>query len=334
MVRKTFSENNGEKALFANSTERAINTAASASQTLNLDSDSAESYKSSLLQDGKLRRFGAGSLLTYSHLETGPPIDGVRQWKPSLLEKFPNINTKKIYKTVNAALEGYENDFVCHDIHYRGTKENKGITIGIDEVSGGITHGGILETNLFELGLNENEILEFIKYDAEQFVDREFPPNMPIYTFKIKDLKLESGEIVPGLVCVADKNGPLYAGNLDFSKRAAILASAMGPTVNPKTGEAKGKGMVTDIDYMRTTIDSMIKKNVPVPERFMTLYEAAIELRKDLDPATLTELQSHEIDNAHEGILEFLYEEKTQETPSQASWNLGQSSSLDLHHDA
>lgn len=344
MVGKTFGENNNQSA-FANSEaekKQIQEVTATAAEKLNLDEASKALYTSSIQESGTLRRFGAGSLLTYSHLETGPPVEGEKQWKPSLLEKFPNINTDKIYSVKTAALEGYENDFVCHDIHYRGTKENPGITIGIDEVKGGITNGGVLETDLTQLGLTKDEMMAFIKYDAEEFVAREFPPNMPIYKFGLKEVKYADGTTQPSLACIADQEGPLYAGNLSFKERAAILGTAMGPTVNPQTGQAKGKGLITDIDYMRTTIDSMINnKNeagdpdpIPVPERFIVLYQAGIEMRNEAEPSKVSELQSHEKDNAHDGVIEFLYKEKGQEKPSKARWNLEQNSSLDLHYDA
>lgn len=302
-----------------------------AAETLNLDEDSKALYASSIEEDGILRRFGAGSLLTYSHLEIGPPVDGVNQWKPSLLEKFPNINLDRIYTVKKAVLEGYENDFVCFDTHYRGTKESPGITIGIDEVEGGITNGGVLETKLSELGLNEAEMLEFIKYDAEEFVAREFPPNMPIYKFSLKEVEYSDGSSRPSLACIADQQGPLYAGNLSFKERAGTLGTAMGPTINPSTGLAKGKGMITDIDYMRTTIDSMINKNVPVPARFIILYQAAIEIRNNANPEVVAELQSHEKDHAHDGVIEFLSKEAGQENLVNTTWNLEQNCSLDLH---
>ena len=334
MVSEIFKQGS-ENTRFAQTHEQTVqigHTIGAASETLNLDEESRSLYTSSVEEDGILRRFGAGSLLTYSHLESGPAVDGEKQWKPSLLEKFPNINTDEIYTVKNAALEGYENDFVCQDIHYRGTKENPGITIGIDEVDGGITNGGVLETNLANLGLSGEEMLEFIKYDAEEFVAREFPPNMPIYKFGFKEVTFDDGSIKASLACIADQEGPLYAGNMSFTERAEILGTAMGPTINPSTGEAKGKGMITDIDYMRTTIDSMINKGVPVPDRFIVLYQAAIEMRSKADPETIATLQSHEKDGAHDGVINFLCKENGQENPSNVRWNLEQNSSLDLHY--
>ena len=281
-------------------------------------------------QTGTLSGFGAGSLLTFSHLEKNPPEKTEpRIFKSSLLEQFPNIDLENIYCLTPASLENFENDFVCQDIHYRGTKESPGITIGMNEVNGSITNGKTLDTDCKALSLNTDQAANFFTLYMNEFANREFPPNMPIYKFDFKDVLLENGDHKPALVCVADKDSHLYAGHLNMEERAAIIATSMGPTHDPTSGEKKPKGMITDMDYLRTTIDSMIEEDVIVPDRFIGLYSMAIALRHNADPETIAKLESHEKEAAHKDIIDY----KDEHAPK-ATFNLDPkaSSVIELHH--
>ncbi len=244
--------------------------------------------------------FGCGSLLEYSHLESAPG-----QFKASLLEKFPNINTERLFEVISANLVGYKKDFVCKDIHYRGKLEDPGITFGLDACEESSASGGILVTDLAELGLSPDEYVDFIVYYFEEFANREFPPNMPIYTFDFLPVETDNGQTVFSLSCVADEKGPLYVGHWSLKERAAIIATARGPAFKPGTDEPKSKGMMTDLDYLRTVMDTSIKNGVAIEAHVFDLYYAAILARRDLEDSELATLKDLEVDGAHSDVIEF-----------------------------
>lgn len=297
---------------------------------LNLTDEASDMFVNYVEQSGTLPAFGVGSLLTYSHLETSPPENGQENFKPSFLTEFPNIDLAALKQKEGATLEGFAKDFVCYDIHYRGTNEEPGITIGIDEVEGASTNGKIIMTNMQDIGLERAQIIPFIKYYVTEYKNREFPPNMPIYKFDFKPMRLEDGSIAPALACIADQNSPLYAGHLSVREKADILAQAGGP-VNPTTGEAKKPGMITDMDYMRNTINSSIEEDVEVPDRFINLYTMALGIRKGLDADIKAKLKGYEVPGAHTDTIE--YRTHWVKGGGKASFNLNPEASdvLELH---
>jgi cation transport regulator ChaC len=271
---------------------------------LGLDENSQQNFMDYVEKTGMLTTFGYGSLLSYSHLESSAPENGPRKWKPSLKEKFPSIDTERLYSIQKAALYGYEKDFVCRDIFYRGTPESPGITMGLCDSSEAVAEGGILQTNLKDIGISRDEVVSFIGYYLEQFKDREFPSNISIYKFAFKFLETSEEKIQPGLTCIADTHSHLYAGHLPFADRAEILATNMGPAI--KDGKARPAGAVTNLDYLRNTIDGMISKGLPVDDRLIKYYALAVDMRNNCDPALRAKLESFEVPKRHAATLEFL----------------------------
>jgi len=265
-------------------------------------------------ESGLIRGFGFGSLLTYSHLENA---DGT--FKPELAENFPDIDTEGLVKVKPATLYGYERDFVCYDTHYRGTQEEPGITLGLDQMDDAKTPGGVLETDVSEM--SPAMAATFTQYYLEAFAEREMPPNMPIYTFDFLDVDITNRDTVPALVCIADNEGPLYVHNEnntfaqmapgyyiergDTKAKAEILATAYGGDDAPGAGVP---GKQTDLDYLRGVIDSSFEKNIPVEPRFHDLYTMAIIHRAAMDPDERDFMESMELEGDASNKIDLLAE--------------------------
>ncbi|HBR68581.1 MAG TPA: hypothetical protein DEA55_04305 [Rhodospirillaceae bacterium] len=270
------------------------------------DGAAKESFIRSVEQTGTLSAFGAGSLLSYSHLQEA---DGT--FKKDLADKFPGIDQASLVKVTPATLKDYEKDFVCFDIHYRGTPEKPGITIGNEFKKGAETPGGILETKIDHLGADS--AANFVCYYLEKFNQREAPPNMPIYKFEVINVESEDGRKVPSIVCVADRASDLYIYNPEnrFAKTRPFYQIERGPqgdnikafimaaAYNDKRpdGSQKGPGAITDLDYLRNLINDSMAKGVEVESRFHGLYTSAIRERMKIDPEERMMLEGFE----HEG---------------------------------
>lgn len=252
------------------------------------DTHKQKAFIDTIAQTASVNGFGAGSLLTYSHLQNG---DG--SIKQGILDDFPTVDHAHMTTMTPAVLEGFQRDFVCFDTFYRGTPDAPGITLGLEASSEGKTNGGVLKTSLE--GMSPEMATAFVVRYLEEFRDREFPPNMPIYTFDVVEVEQKDGTKVPCLACVADQDGELYIHNPDnryakqdaqyyFEKgdveaRARHIAGAHGPTHDPKTKQAKAPGKVTNLDYWRDLISDSIAKQVPIEPHLMQLYTRAVEIR-------------------------------------------------------
>lgn len=268
-----------------------------------LDEAGAKSYVENIEQTGYLEVYTGGSLINYSHLQNDDKtFKNYGEDKKNGVEgipietQFPGIKTDELFENVNVRLEGYNNDFVCYDIHYRGTPEEPGITIGMDKVDGATAHGTVMRTRISHL--DPQVAADFACYYMERLKQREFPPNMPIYTLKPLEVKDKHGNVYNAVVCVADQNGPLYIHNREnryaqkdqsyyiprgeegFDRVVEIMAVAGNP-VNPDTGEAKDKGKITDFDYLKNAVQGFRKEGVQIPAKHMRLLTAIAKYRMD-----------------------------------------------------
>ena len=244
--------------------------------------------------------FGCASLLKHSHLETAPG-----DYKLSLLEKFPNIDKHNLYVMSPGHLHGYKKDLVCYDVYYRGTPDHPGITIGLDPCEGEFVEGGVLTTDITSIGLERDEYVDFIVYYFEQFKEREFPPDMPIYKFEFLPVQLANGSVISSFSCVADTDGLLYAGDLTFLQRAELLAKSKSLPYTPGTKTLKPKGMITDLDYLRYVIDGLVKMEARVEEHILNYYYAAVAIRRSMDALDQNEVSQFENPNSHAGVVDF-----------------------------
>ncbi len=284
---------------------------------LNMTEEEANAHVDYVEMTGEVIEFGAGSLLNYSHLQNP---DGT--FKDDLAKLFPGLDPKTVFeKTITARIEGYESDFVCYDTHYRGTPEKPGITIGVDKKEDGFTDGGLLITKIDRL--DPNVAAAFDVYNLEKFKEREFPPNMPIYNFKLLEATVDGGQTKKGLVCVADATGPLYIYNTNnqFAEKDPKYAIARGPEgdaikneimatagcpIDPKTGDAKGKGSVTNADYARNLINDHIERDIPIPQRYIDRFMGILRHRATLEKTIHLNLEKHEYTGIKSNKLIFM----------------------------
>lgn len=305
MVQSTFSNNSQSQQAFTFTEEHKNRMKTVLAEALKLPEDMQDNLVKHFEKTGQIAGFGVGSLLNYSHLESELPKDGQKQWKPDL-KNFPLLNHDRLFEIIPGKLENYRSDFVCKDIFYRGTKDNPGITLGIDEAPGSFAGGGSLVTNVKSYVSDDPEIATlFFEYYMKQFADREFPPDMPIYAFQLKDITNHDGTKTPALCCLADQNSHLYVGHLKETERAKIIGSAHGPDHNPATGVKKPVGGVTGLDYLRNVIQKRIDKDVIVEPHLMELYALSITQRQNLNADEIAHLESFEVDGIHAQNLEY-----------------------------
>jgi cation transport protein ChaC len=216
----------------------------------------------------KIRAFGYGSLITYAH-------------------------TEDVTNSSPAVLNGWSRGMVCFDTFYRGTPENPGLTMGLDEgTESDKTFGAVLETQLdpSDMKKTTDRVIDYI----EKFGARERPPNMPIYTFQLQQVDLIGGDKVNAITCVADCQSELYVGQmLSLEEKAEIIAKSMG---NP---EGRDIGKVTDLDYLKGVIDSSIDQNIPVESNLHDLYLLSVMIRENLSPEIQERLEEYEPVNSH-----------------------------------
>jgi cation transport protein ChaC len=165
-----------------------------------IDQDLIESRRVKLTPGAELQVFGYGSLM----------------WKPD----FPYIDI------VPAALHGYHRAFCIHSTHYRGTRENPGLVLGLDR--GGMCHGRMFRVKP-----------EHAQQVADALHAREMVTG--VYEPRWLKVRLENDRIATALAYVADRRHPQYAGKLEVPEIARRIRKAIG-----KTG--------SNVDYLRNTV--------------------------------------------------------------------------------
>jgi cation transport protein ChaC len=165
-----------------------------------IDKDLIESRRVKLKPGAELQVFGYGSLM----------------WRPD----FPHIDL------VPATLYGYHRAFCIRSTHYRGTRENPGLVLGLDR--GGMCHGRMFRVKP-----------EHAAEVAENLHRREMVTG--VYEPRWLKLRLENGRTATALAYVADRNHPQYAGKLEVAEIARRIRRAIG-----RTG--------SNVEYLRNTV--------------------------------------------------------------------------------
>ena len=112
------------------------------------------------------------------------------------------------------SLEGYRRSFCVWSLVARGTPENPGLALGLEEYAGATCDGLVFRLNPLAA-----------EADLEATWRREM--YTAIYQPKWLDVKTELGK-VRAISFVVDKKHPQYAAGLDQSEAASIIASAAG----------------------------------------------------------------------------------------------------------
>ncbi|UWR02083.1 gamma-glutamylcyclotransferase [Ruegeria conchae] len=133
--------------------------------------------------------FGYGSLL----------------WNPG----FP------VARSERATLHGYARSFCMRSIHHRGTEEDPGLVLALDEQRDALCTGLALAV---EAGHEDRTLAEL----------RERELISSAYLERMLDVHLDCGTIVNAVTYVIDAHHVQYCGGLPLEEQAQIIAHAVG----------------------------------------------------------------------------------------------------------
>lgn len=132
-----------------------------------------------------------------------------------------------------ATLQGYARSFCMRSIHHRGSEEEPGLVLALDEVEGTQCEGVAL---LVPVG-QEDHVLAYLR-------ERELVSSA--YLEKMLTVRLANGLKVQAVTYVIDAEHVQYCGKLPLEEQAQIIARAVG-----------GRGPNTE--YLYNTWDHLAK---------------------------------------------------------------------------
>ena len=136
-------------------------------------------------------------------------------------------------ETALARLEGYQRSFCMRSIHHRGTVEDPGLVLALDQTAGGSCDG-----LAFRVAKSaEATTLAYLR-------ERELISSA--YLEKTVTVTLRSGQRVSALAYVIDPNHVQYCGALPLAEQAQIIAAAKG-------------GMGPNSEYLFNTVAQITK---------------------------------------------------------------------------
>ena len=127
-----------------------------------------------------------------------------------------------------AALIGAHRSLCIYSFHHRGTQENPGLVLGLDE-------GGACRGIVFRVAKGAEEETVANLREREQVTDVYVETVMPVSLLDGSNRKLKA------LCYIADRGHPQYAGRLSMESQARLVRSASG-----RSG--------TNIDYVLNTV--------------------------------------------------------------------------------
>lgn len=145
------------------------------------------------MTDSPLWVFGYGSLM----------------WKPGFKYKSRQV----------AELSGYHRSFCMWSIHYRGTVENPGLVLALDEDADASCRGLGFEV----AAQDANEVLAYLREReliSSAYLEAELP------------MELEDGRRVTAVTYVINRKNDQYCGGINLDEQAEVIArshGAMGP---------------------------------------------------------------------------------------------------------
>ena len=145
-------------------------------------------------------------------------------WRPG----FEFIDAKK------AVLQGKHRALCVHSWVHRGTKDQPGLVLGLDE--GGTCQG----LARLVAGEKREAVIAYLR-------ERELVTH--VYLEQWVEIDLENGERVTALTYVVDRTHTQYASGLDLAQTAAIIRRAEGQS---------GK----NIDYVQSTLKSLANLDI------------------------------------------------------------------------
>ncbi len=114
-----------------------------------------------------------------------------------------------------ARLDGYRRSFCMRSIHHRGTLDDPGLVLALDAAEGAHCSG-----LAFEIAPQiADETLEYLR--ARELISAA-------YLETVQPIRLASGDEVPAVVYVIDRDHVQYCGKLALEEQARIIARAVG----------------------------------------------------------------------------------------------------------
>ncbi len=157
---------------------------------------------------------------------------GSLMWRPGFVSERHTL----------ATLHGYHRSFCMASIVYRGTPEAPGLVLALDEAEGHHCTGVGYRVS----GHSGAEILDYLR-------ERELVS--AAYREVIAPIRLETGEDVPALTYVVDRDHHQYRGNHTAHETAEIIASAHGPAGSNR-------------EYLQNTVKSLRRLGLDDPDLF------------------------------------------------------------------
>ncbi len=121
----------------------------------------------------------------------------------------------EVAESVIGTLPDYARSFCMHSIHHRGTEEDPGLVLALDEQPGESCAGVALRVPVAQ----EAQTLAYLR-------ERELISSA--YVEKTLTVRLSDGREVQALVYVIDENHVQYCGGLPLEEQARIIARAVG----------------------------------------------------------------------------------------------------------
>ncbi|WP_170772623.1 gamma-glutamylcyclotransferase [Ruegeria conchae] len=120
-----------------------------------------------------------------------------------------------VARSERATLHGYARSFCMRSIHHRGTEEDPGLVLALDEQPDALCTGLALAV---EAGHEDRTLAEL----------RERELISSAYLERMLDVHLDCGTIVNAVTYVIDAHHVQYCGGLPLEEQAQIIAHAVG----------------------------------------------------------------------------------------------------------
>ncbi|MDA7423189.1 gamma-glutamylcyclotransferase [Thalassococcus lentus] len=115
----------------------------------------------------------------------------------------------------HARLAGYSRSFCMRSIHHRGTSDDPGLVLALDEATQAVCDGLALRARP---GF-EQQVLDYLR-------ERELVSSA--YLEKTVALELKDGRVIEAVAYVIDPDHVQYCGGLPLEEQAQIIARAVG----------------------------------------------------------------------------------------------------------
>lgn len=143
-------------------------------------------------------------------------------------------------ETVQARLQGYHRSFCMWSIHHRGSEEEPGLVLALDD-----NHDAYCDGIAFRVpDATRDAVLAYLR-------ERELISSA--YLERTVDLELVDGRKIEALAYVVDRKHVQYCGGLKLEKQAEVIANAIG-----------GRGPNTD--YLFKTVAQLSSMGISDPD--------------------------------------------------------------------